>query len=175
MVGVCFTGFPRETPRGALKYCCSLSITADSRVPSILPVRKVRNEFGSGGMQSRVVGAYEDQRGFRASPLPSPLPSPRRPTALNLRLESSLQRGKCDPGSFLPLQVGAQLKTGETLTGVTTIDQPCGHYVIPEGAAKGYHRSLQEEFLSATGNDPRAVTFVFVLGHTTSRIYPLRN
>lgn len=145
MVGVCFTGFPRETPRGALKYCCSLSITADSRVPSILPVRKVRKEFGSGGMQSRVVGAYEDQR------------------------------GKCDPGSFLPLRVGAQPKTGEALTGVTTIDQPCGHYVIPEGAAKGYHRSLQEEFLSAAGNDPRAVTFVFVLRHAMSRIYPLRS
>ena len=32
----------------------------------------------------------ESQPQFRASPLPSPLPSPRRPTALNLRLESSL-------------------------------------------------------------------------------------
>ena len=28
---------------------------------------------------------------FRASPLPSPLPSPRRPTVLNLRPESSLE------------------------------------------------------------------------------------
>ena len=35
----------------------------------------------------------ESQPQFRASPLPSPLPSLRRPTALNLRLESSLGQG----------------------------------------------------------------------------------